>query len=180
MVTTLTHPDLVRSLVVVDIAPKDYGDLDRFVHYIEAMQALPLGELTGRADAEERFAEVEPDPGVPGLPPPEPPPPRRRRGRGRRTSSCSPRDAARGATRGSPTSRTPAPRPTTARSCGSSAATRATSTRTGTERCAPCSRGPASVTVKGVGHWVHSEAPEVVTETLASRAAAGRPTAPDG
>ena len=67
MVTTLTHPDLVRSLVVVDIAPKDYGDLDRFVHYIEAMRALPLDELTGRADAEQRFAAVEPDPGVRGF-----------------------------------------------------------------------------------------------------------------
>ena len=67
MVTTLTHPDLVRSLVVVDIAPKDYGDLDRFVHYIEAMRALPLDELTGRADAEQRFAAVEPDAGVRGF-----------------------------------------------------------------------------------------------------------------
>ncbi len=67
MVTTLTHPELVRSLVVVDIAPKDYGDLDRFVHYIEAMRALPLDELVGRADAEERFAAVEPDAGVRGF-----------------------------------------------------------------------------------------------------------------
>ena len=67
MVTTLTHPDLVRSLVVVDIAPKDYGDLDRFVGYIDAMRSLPLDELTGRADAEERFAAAESDPGVRGF-----------------------------------------------------------------------------------------------------------------
>ncbi len=67
MVTTLLHPEVVGYLVVVDIAPKDYGDLDRFQHYIAAMRALPLGELTGRADAEERFAEVEPDPGIRGF-----------------------------------------------------------------------------------------------------------------
>ncbi|WP_392542609.1 alpha/beta fold hydrolase [Oryzobacter telluris] len=62
MVLTLTHPELVASLVVVDIAPKDYGDLDRFRGYIEEMRALPLDALTSRADAEARFDE--PDPGV--------------------------------------------------------------------------------------------------------------------
>lgn len=62
MVTTLLHPGLVRSLVVVDIAPKDYGDLDRFRGYIDEMRALPLAELTSRADAEARFRE--PDSGV--------------------------------------------------------------------------------------------------------------------
>ncbi len=67
MVTTLLHPELVRSLVVVDIAPRDYGDLDRFRGYIDAMRGLPLGELSTRADAEERFAHVEPDPGVRGF-----------------------------------------------------------------------------------------------------------------
>jgi pimeloyl-ACP methyl ester carboxylesterase len=67
MVTTLLHPELVEYLVVVDIAPKDYGDLDRFRHYIDAMQGLPLAELTSRGDAEARFAEVESDPGVRGF-----------------------------------------------------------------------------------------------------------------
>ena len=62
MVLALTHPELVASLVVVDIAPKDYGDLDRFRGYIDEMRALPLDELTSRADAEARFEE--PDPGV--------------------------------------------------------------------------------------------------------------------
>ncbi|MFQ6170235.1 alpha/beta fold hydrolase [Oryzobacter sp. R7] len=62
MVLALTHPELVASLVVVDIAPKDYGDLDRFRGYIDEMRALPLAELTSRADAEARFDE--PDPGV--------------------------------------------------------------------------------------------------------------------
>jgi pimeloyl-ACP methyl ester carboxylesterase len=62
MVLTLAHPELVASLVVVDIAPKGYGDLDRFRGYIDEMRALPLAELTSRSDAEARFAE--PDPGV--------------------------------------------------------------------------------------------------------------------
>jgi pimeloyl-ACP methyl ester carboxylesterase len=62
MLLALQHPDLVARLVVVDIAPKSYGSLDRFEGYIREMQALPLDQLTSRADAEARFEE--PDPGV--------------------------------------------------------------------------------------------------------------------
>ena len=62
MVLALRHPALVDRLVVVDIAPKGYGSLERFEGYIREMQALPLGEVGSRADAESRF--VEPDPGV--------------------------------------------------------------------------------------------------------------------
>lgn len=65
MVLALTEPELVHRLVVVDIAPKGYGDLDRFAGYIAEMQALPLAELGNRADAEARFAE--PDPGIKGF-----------------------------------------------------------------------------------------------------------------
>jgi pimeloyl-ACP methyl ester carboxylesterase len=66
MVLALRHPELVGRLVVVDIAPKGYGSLERFEGYIREMQALPLGELTSRGDAEARFAE--PDPGVKAFP----------------------------------------------------------------------------------------------------------------
>lgn len=62
MTLALTSPELVDKLVVVDIAPKSYGSLDRFSGYIEEMQRLPLEELTDRADAEARFEES--DPGV--------------------------------------------------------------------------------------------------------------------
>jgi pimeloyl-ACP methyl ester carboxylesterase len=62
MALALHHPDLVERLVVVDIAPKSYGSLERFEGYIREMQSLPLAELTSRADAEARF--TEPDPGV--------------------------------------------------------------------------------------------------------------------
>ena len=67
MVLALQHPDLVERLAVVDMAPKPYGDLSRFAGYIHGMQDLPLEELTDRADAETRFAEVESDPGVRGF-----------------------------------------------------------------------------------------------------------------
>ncbi|MEO7071177.1 MAG: alpha/beta fold hydrolase [Nostocoides sp.] len=62
MILALAHPDLAERLVVVDIAPKDYLSLDRFAGYIGEMQGLPLAEVTSRTDAESRFAE--PDPGV--------------------------------------------------------------------------------------------------------------------
>jgi pimeloyl-ACP methyl ester carboxylesterase len=60
MLLALLHPELVEGLVVVDIAPKHYGDLDRFTGYIEEMQRLPLAELRSRADAEARFEESNP------------------------------------------------------------------------------------------------------------------------
>ncbi|GAA4401209.1 alpha/beta fold hydrolase [Fodinibacter luteus] len=165
MVTTLTRPDLVRSLVVVDIAPKDYGDLDRFVHYIEAMRALPLDELTGRADAEERFARVEPDPGVRGFLLQN----LRRHGTTwswRANLELLARDAARGRESriadfpltGAP----PYEGPVVWLVGGDSGYVRDEDTAQMRElfpRARP-------VVVNGVGHWVHSEAPEVVSETL--------------
>ncbi|MGO4599247.1 alpha/beta fold hydrolase [Terrabacter sp. 2RAF25] len=62
MVLALRHPELVGRLVVVDIAPKGYGSLERFEGYIREMQALPIDELSSRGDAEARFDES--DPGV--------------------------------------------------------------------------------------------------------------------
>jgi pimeloyl-ACP methyl ester carboxylesterase len=165
MVTTLTHPDLVRSLVVVDIAPKDYGDLDRFVHYIEAMRALPLDELTGRADAEQRFAAVEPDAGVRGFLLQN----LRRHGTTwswQANLDLFARDAARGTD--SQIADFPAldagpyDGPVVWLVGGDSGYVRDVDTaqmRALFPRARP-------VVVKGVGHWVHSEAPEVVTETL--------------
>ncbi|MCU1536534.1 MAG: alpha/beta hydrolase fold protein [Humibacillus sp.] len=62
MLLALRHPELVDRLVVVDIAPKGYGSLERFAGYITQMQGLPLSTLVSRADAEAAFEE--PDPGV--------------------------------------------------------------------------------------------------------------------
>jgi pimeloyl-ACP methyl ester carboxylesterase len=165
MVTTLTHPGLVRSLVVVDIAPKDYGDLDRFVHYIEAMRALPLPELTGRADAERRFAEVEPDPGVRGFLLQN----LRRHGTTwswQANLDLLARDAARAAdSRIADFPDTGAPAyegPVVWLVGGDSSYVKDSDT----EQMRALFPRARPVVVKGVGHWVHSEAPEVVTETL--------------
>jgi pimeloyl-ACP methyl ester carboxylesterase len=57
MVLALREPALVDRLCVVDMAPRHYGDLERFAGYIAEMQRLPLAELTTRADAEARFEE---------------------------------------------------------------------------------------------------------------------------
>ena len=166
MVLALTHPDLVRSLVVVDIAPKDYGDLDRFVHYIEAMRALPLDELTGRADAEAALRSRARRRGA-RLPAAEPAPRRRLPGRWQANLELFAADAARGTD--SQIADLPdrrAPRRTRGRSCGWSAATRATSADEDAARCARCSRKARRSIVKGAAHWVHTEAPEVVIEAL--------------
>ncbi len=64
MVLALVHPALVEGLVVVDIAPKSYGDLHRFEDYIAAMRALPLDRIGSRAEAEEIFAQSVPDKAV--------------------------------------------------------------------------------------------------------------------
>lgn len=64
MVLTLHHPELVERLAVVDIAPRSYHNLHRFSGYIEGMQAMPLTELDSRREAEDWFAQVEPDAGV--------------------------------------------------------------------------------------------------------------------
>lgn len=165
MVTTLTHRELVRSLVVVDIAPKDYGDLDRFVHYIDAMRGLPLGELTGRADAEERFARVEPDAAVRGFLLQN----LRRHGRSwswQANVELFARDAARG--RESriadfPDTGAPAYEGPVVWLVGADSRYVKDEDTHRMRELFPRAR---LVTVRGVGHWVHSEAPEVVTETL--------------
>jgi pimeloyl-ACP methyl ester carboxylesterase len=165
MVTSLMHPGLVRSLVVVDISPKDYGDLDRFVHYIDAMRALPLPELTSRGDAERRFAQVEPDAGVRGFLLQN----LRRQGptwSWQANLDLLARDAARGTDSriadfpdlGAP----PFEGPVVWLVGGDSSYVRDADT----EQMRALFPRARPVVVKGVGHWVHSEAPEVVTETL--------------
>lgn len=165
MVTTLTHPDLVHSLVVVDIAPKDYGDLDRFVHYIEAMRALPLAELSGRRDAEERFARVEPDAAVRGFLLQN----LRRHGTTwawQANLDLIARDAARGTESeiaDFPDTGAPAYDGPVVWIVGAESRYVKDEDRHRMRELFPRAR---LVSVRGVGHWVHSEAPGVVTETL--------------
>ncbi len=59
MLYALRHPERTNHLVVLDVAPARYDTV--FNNYIEAMRALPLSELTGRRDAEQRLADAVPD-----------------------------------------------------------------------------------------------------------------------
>ncbi len=62
MVLALKHSDLVRSLIVADIAPVAYSHTQ--LHLIEAMRALDLERVNSRRDADEQLqAQIE-EPGV--------------------------------------------------------------------------------------------------------------------
>lgn len=61
MVLALRHPELVERLCVVDISPVAYQRLSEFSGYIEAMRALDLASLSQRADAEHALAEAVPN-----------------------------------------------------------------------------------------------------------------------
>jgi pimeloyl-ACP methyl ester carboxylesterase len=71
MQLALRHPQLLRALVVVDVAPSDYpergartDDPDEeatpFAGYIAAMRALDLGSLKSRDDADEALRPAVP------------------------------------------------------------------------------------------------------------------------
>ncbi len=61
MVTALRTPALVRRLCVVDIGPVDYDSSGEFAGYVEAMQALDLGSLERRADADAALQSAVPN-----------------------------------------------------------------------------------------------------------------------
>lgn len=61
MVLALRHPELVARLCVVDIAPVDYGGSTEFTAYVEAMRGLDLDGLHRRSDADEALTEAVPD-----------------------------------------------------------------------------------------------------------------------
>jgi len=61
MVLALRHPALVERLCVVDISPVDYPKLSEFSGYIDAMQGLDLDSLTQRSDAENALSAQVPN-----------------------------------------------------------------------------------------------------------------------
>ncbi|WP_122817534.1 alpha/beta fold hydrolase [Nocardioides pantholopis] len=67
MLLALRHPDLVDRLVVVDIAPGESTGAGEFEHLLDSLAGLDLGALTRRSDADERLAEAIPDPRVRGF-----------------------------------------------------------------------------------------------------------------
>lgn len=60
MVLALTRPDLVRRLIVADIAPKTYGHSQ--IDKIEAMRAVDLSSVERRQDAVAQLADRIDDP----------------------------------------------------------------------------------------------------------------------
>ena len=64
MIVALRHPELVERLVVVDVAPVTYPSGREFVGYIETMRALDLTLLERRGQAEEALRDAVPNPVV--------------------------------------------------------------------------------------------------------------------
>ncbi len=62
MVLALQHPDMVRRLLVADIAPVAYGHTQ--IDNIKAMQALPLDRITRRSEADALLQASVPEPAV--------------------------------------------------------------------------------------------------------------------
>jgi pimeloyl-ACP methyl ester carboxylesterase len=67
MLTALRHPELVERLVVVDVAPVPYDHAAEFEGYITAMRAIDLDTLERRSDAEDALREAVPSPTVRGF-----------------------------------------------------------------------------------------------------------------
>jgi pimeloyl-ACP methyl ester carboxylesterase len=67
MVLALLHPDRVARLCVVDVSPAAYSSAHSFDRYVEAMRGLDLSSLTSRAEADQAFTEPVPDPVVRGF-----------------------------------------------------------------------------------------------------------------
>jgi len=64
MLVALRHPERVSRLCVVDVAPTTYRESDEFARFIDAMLGIDLGSLSSRADADAALADAVPDAGV--------------------------------------------------------------------------------------------------------------------
>lgn len=64
MVLAVRHPERIARLVVVDVAPADYGGSTEFAGYVEAMRGLDLTAVHRRSDAEEALTAAVPSPTV--------------------------------------------------------------------------------------------------------------------
>lgn len=62
MVLALTHPELLRRLVVMDIAPLAYSHSQS--HLIDAMQSLDLSTIERRSQADAALRELIPEAGI--------------------------------------------------------------------------------------------------------------------
>lgn len=64
MLLTLTHPELVSRLCVVDISPEPTTSFTEFETYVEGMQAMDLDAIETREQADEAMQQSAPDAGV--------------------------------------------------------------------------------------------------------------------
>jgi pimeloyl-ACP methyl ester carboxylesterase len=163
MVLALRHPELVERLCVVDVAPVDYEGRSEFAGYIEAMLAVDLSALEHRRDADEALAEAVPNRTVrsfllqnlrrgddgwswqPNL---------EVLGRDLEALGGWPADALEGV---APYDKK------TLWVAGETSAYVTDDYAPAMDRWFPRNR---RVTIKGAGHWVHSEQPQVFTEVL--------------
>lgn len=60
MVLALRHPELVRSLTVVDISPVTHESTGEFEHLLQTLLGLDLEDLSSRGQADERLQEPIP------------------------------------------------------------------------------------------------------------------------
>jgi pimeloyl-ACP methyl ester carboxylesterase len=67
MALALLRPELVDRLCVVDIAPVSYGTLSSFADYVRGMRSLDLSRLTERATADRELQPYVSDPVVRGF-----------------------------------------------------------------------------------------------------------------
>jgi pimeloyl-ACP methyl ester carboxylesterase len=67
MLVALLNPRLVERLVVVDVAPVSYDHATEFERYIAAMRAIDLDHLERRSEADEALREAVPNPTVRGF-----------------------------------------------------------------------------------------------------------------
>ncbi len=64
MLVALRHPELVKSLVVVDIAPDRSDQIVTSIPLVAAMRALDLAAIGSRGDADQAMSARVPDPAV--------------------------------------------------------------------------------------------------------------------
>lgn len=61
MTLALRHPELIERLVVVDIAPVSSTDMSEFRHLLAALGTLDLDDLPSRTEADARLTELIPN-----------------------------------------------------------------------------------------------------------------------
>lgn len=61
MLLALRHPELVERLCVVDVSPVAYQRTGEFARFIDAMRNLDVGAITRRDEADEGLREAVPD-----------------------------------------------------------------------------------------------------------------------